>query len=71
MPLTEAFLEASAPSESLLDVDALRFKLPFPLTGVTDGLAADEPFRTDFLFAVGFSSSESLLLLLDEAAFFL
>jgi hypothetical protein len=31
--------------ESLLDddVDAFRFKVPLPLTDVTDGLVADEP----------------------------
>jgi hypothetical protein len=44
--LAEIFLDGFSSSESSLDDDvdaALRFKLPLPLTGVTDGLVADEP----------------------------
>jgi len=45
LPLTETLLDGFVSSESLLDddVDALRFKLPLPLTDVTDGLATAEP----------------------------
>jgi len=45
LPLTETLLDGFVSSESLLDddVDALRFKLPLPLTGVTDGLTTAEP----------------------------
>jgi len=43
--LAEIFLDGFSSSESPLDdVDAaLRFKLPLPLTGVTDGLTTAEP----------------------------
>ncbi len=44
--MAEIFLDGFSSSESSLDDDvdaALRFKLPLPLTGVTDGLVADEP----------------------------
>jgi hypothetical protein len=43
--LAEIFLDGFSSSESPLDDGdaALRFKLPLPLTGVTDGLVADEP----------------------------
>jgi hypothetical protein len=41
----ETLLDGFSSSESPLDedVDALRFKLPLPLTGVIDGLVAAEP----------------------------